>query len=741
MNKSYRIKTNVNPNRTNNIKLKLEQEVDQFEILSLKIDQENVYNDFNCNHGVLVGRVVANGGVGIPNAKISVFIPLREEDENKPDIVAVYPYKNPRDEDVNGKRYNLLPRVATQNPDTGIYSPAQPFGSFPTKEEFITNSTLLEVYEKYYKYTTVTNQSGDYMIFGAPVGIQTIHMSVDTTDIGRFSMTPATLINNLGYSPNLFIDNGTRIKPSSDLNDLPNIETQEISVDIIPFCGDEETFNIGITRQDFRIRAELVNTFTIFGTSMTPPRDGFWNDFNPDGTQEQEGTSRRNDEDGFEELCKFKGETGGLQERNIVNRFRAGEMSETIMYLPTIITDEEAETYDFDPESDLVVLSQDSYTRNVDNSGNFAYQIACNRKKVITSESGEDIEVPADNVDGVFTEFRGLMLCEMTFEELDVDSFTVEFGTDEAIWRSKFRIPQAFDTNYYSPNGGVNPKEYLGKHKKFQGNKIYSVSQFIATERIYSPSTSTDTDVKNGGDALPEVNNPDPNSTAFGDQLLGHITLSNYTDDNSLEVDTSLGLQPTGKVYVQGNKLVNIFSGEWLNFCLLFHQWGIVKDTDARNGTMPYVTPLLFFVETDQGGGMFDNFWRISSNSEPIGAGLTNNFGFITPLKHPLDFIELTKQDLLKFLGNNNRGVRYSEIILPTTTTKATSMFNGRSNEPIPSQARRNATFSDSTLADTGFSFDDFSIPTNTTSDNPYFFKGVGQVDLISFLDNLNILD
>src|SRR6056297_1016905 len=161
MNKSYRIKTKVNPNKTSNIKVKLEQEVDQFEILSLKIDQENEYNDFNCNHGVLVGRVIANGGVGIPNAKVSVFIPLSDEDANNPEIVAAYPYKNPRDKNQDGKRYNLLPRVATQNPETGLFKPPQPFGSFPIKEEFITNPTLLEVYEKYYKYSTVTNQSGD----------------------------------------------------------------------------------------------------------------------------------------------------------------------------------------------------------------------------------------------------------------------------------------------------------------------------------------------------------------------------------------------------------------------------------------------------------------------------------------------------------------------------------------------------------------------------------------------------
>jgi len=90
-----------------------------------------------------------------------------------------------------------------------------------------------------------------------------------------------------GYSPNLFTDFGNAIKESKDLNDLPNIETQEISVDIIPFWGDVKNFDIGITRQDFRIRATLSSDFIIFGTTMTM---GEWGIFgNPDKNDENIG--------------------------------------------------------------------------------------------------------------------------------------------------------------------------------------------------------------------------------------------------------------------------------------------------------------------------------------------------------------------------------------------------------------------------------------------------------------------
>ncbi len=193
MNKSQRIRTTVD-GTDKYLQVKLEQNVDFLEILSLKIDQEQAYQNFNSDYGVLVGRVLANGGIGIPNAKISIFIPLLDEDELNPKILALYPYKAPQDKNLEGKRYNLLPRVATRNSD-GTYEPVQPFGSFPPKEEVLANETYLEIYEKYYKYTTVTNGSGDYMIFGVPVGIQTVHMSVDITDIGQFSMTPATMVS------------------------------------------------------------------------------------------------------------------------------------------------------------------------------------------------------------------------------------------------------------------------------------------------------------------------------------------------------------------------------------------------------------------------------------------------------------------------------------------------------------------------------------------------------------------
>ena len=79
--RSYRLKTNIGSDQSVNVKLS--QDIDIYEILSLKIRQENLYKIHSANYGVVVGRVLANDAFGIPNAKVSIFIPLSETDSNR----------------------------------------------------------------------------------------------------------------------------------------------------------------------------------------------------------------------------------------------------------------------------------------------------------------------------------------------------------------------------------------------------------------------------------------------------------------------------------------------------------------------------------------------------------------------------------------------------------------------------------------------------------------------------------
>lgn len=243
MPKSYRFPTKIGTDRE--VRINIEQDFDFLEILSLKLKQEDIYSQFCADYGVVAGRVVANGGFGIPNVNLSIFVPLDAVDENDPIISTLYPYKNLTNKNEDGYRYNLLPY-------TPEYLGHTPTGTFPSRMDVLTRKEVLEIYEKYYKYTVRTNDSGDFMIVGVPLGSQKLVMDLDLSNIGEFSLTPDDLIRMGMGVENDF--NGQYFKSSEDLDSLPQIVTSTIDVDVNPFWGQDDLCNVGITRADFDLR-------------------------------------------------------------------------------------------------------------------------------------------------------------------------------------------------------------------------------------------------------------------------------------------------------------------------------------------------------------------------------------------------------------------------------------------------------------------------------------------------------
>ena len=109
MSDNIRIKTTTGRG-SKNINLEINQKFDFIEILSLKISQAEAYRRFCSDYGVVVGRVIVNNGVGVPNAKVSIFIPIDEIDSENSEIFGLYPYETITDTDDKGIPYNLLPR-------------------------------------------------------------------------------------------------------------------------------------------------------------------------------------------------------------------------------------------------------------------------------------------------------------------------------------------------------------------------------------------------------------------------------------------------------------------------------------------------------------------------------------------------------------------------------------------------------------------------------------------------------
>ena len=259
MGQSYRIRTELGVNKSINVEL--EQQFEFLEILSLTLQQEDIYTKSCSQYGVVVGRVTANNGFGIPNARVSIFIPIDSVDESNPIISSIYPYKSPSDKNEDGYRYNLLPYEKS-------YSVHAATGTLPSRLDVLTGDTAVQIYDKYYKYTVKTNESGDYMIMGVPQGNHTLVMDVDLSDIGEFSLTPQDLIR-MGLASESQVA-GNRFRSSNDLNSLPQIINIVKNVEVSPLWGDPELCDIAINRVDFDLRddanVDIQPTATFMGS-------------------------------------------------------------------------------------------------------------------------------------------------------------------------------------------------------------------------------------------------------------------------------------------------------------------------------------------------------------------------------------------------------------------------------------------------------------------------------------------
>jgi len=705
MNKSQRIYLNTgdteNQNQDKYIKVKLEQDIDNLEFMSLSLGTADVYQNFNADYGVLVGRVLANGGIGIPNTKISIFVPLTDEDANDNEVYSIYPYKTPRDKNNEGKRYNLLPRVGEKNPTTGIIKPKQPFGSFPIKEEIVGNPPFLSVYKKYYKYTTLTNNAGDYMIFGVPIGEQTIHLSVDITDIGEYSMTPAAMVTNLGYSPNLFTDNNSKIKSSKDLNDLPNIETQEITVDIKPFWGDTENFEIGITRQDFRIRSVLTNTFTIFGSVFTDGDNSMWGENNDGGRHIYEMFRARNDAN----------TTVGMYSKRI------GKVTEKIYYYPANITDAQIDAGTSDPKTQMLLLDPSEYSIYKRN-GDFVFIINCNRNKVITDELGNETSISDDSVNGIFTKFRGFLTLEIDSNELPMN-FSGEIGLNTEVrpFRYKLKFPQYANRDHSfsrpTPDENTDTLNWRKQNYTFTGGKTYSLAKFHGTtwnNVDCGVNDSCQWDLINGFFKQDEINIAFEKDPFWN---VGIIVNGDYEDyDNSIAQFPS----NSSKTGVGG-----IFGSNWMNLSIYLPQLGYL----VRGYSYPdRVRSADHFTKNNNDDT--NNVYYYGDNTQEIAAGQFNTKFFARSDLNWTDIIEVPKTDILAMADYDKKGFNSLDV----TELDGTEYRNG---DYTPSDWSAPCPINGGKVNGTGNSGD-------PNDPKKYFYKGFDTADCIEYIISLGLV-
>lgn len=411
---NFRIKTNISDaNRYLNVNL--EQNFDFLEILSLKLSQEEVYKRYNADYGSIVGRCFMNGGVGIPNVKISIFIKIDEEDKSDFNISSIYPYERPQSKNSDGIRYNLLPNEFSDV----CYTPV---GSFPNKNTILDNPDLTKVYDKYYKFSTVTNNAGDFMFFGVPIGNHTLIVDADLSDIGIFSQRPYDFTEQ-GSNPNQF-DSSTKFKSGTNLNSLSQIKSKVLNVNVLPFWGDTNTTEIGINRLDIDLGYELKPT------------------------------------------AIFMGSIFGDNEKNSVNkncqpRKKLGYLCETIATEGTIEMIRETR------DNQIEKINIDG-GRLIDENGAWAYRIPMNLDYVTTNENGDLI--PTDDITkGIPT--RANVRFKISMDE------SGDIGRIRS--RAKYLVPhnpKNINEEDYSFGDETSSKHF----RSLYWNKIYTVKSYIS---------------------------------------------------------------------------------------------------------------------------------------------------------------------------------------------------------------------------------------------------------------------
>jgi len=447
MSKSYRIRTT--PGEDNGylkVNVDLNQNYDHLEILSLKISQKDDYQNFCADYGVVAGRVIVNGGFGAPNVKVSIFVPVEDSDLQDPVKSSIYPYTEPfpDQKNSNGLRYNVLPKNQQKLDHT-------PVGTFPKKREILDDRTTLEIYEKYYKYTTTTNESGDYILFGVPVGEHFLHYDMDVSDIGFISTRPFELIDQ-GYSDNLF-KSKFKFKGSNNLDSLPQIFSENIPITVEPYWCDSLSVGsaLGINRYDIEPNFEVTPTSIFMGSIFSD-----------------------DEKDSLNKNCKPVREMGKLNEV-ITGGGKLEAIRRTV--------DGNVEIFNFKEDS-------------IDDNGNWSILVPMNLRKVVTDEFGNLVPSP-DGIKGIATEgdyrFRISMdatsndkrlrerakyLVPNTNNNFNFGEYTQKELKEKQIFTKNEQLSDITIGTPYE-NDVTNQYNYLEEFFPFRWKKVYTVKQYI----------------------------------------------------------------------------------------------------------------------------------------------------------------------------------------------------------------------------------------------------------------------
>lgn len=214
----------------------------------------NVYNvptnesiKFNNNTGILYGKILAlqillddNGNkikIPIKNASVGIF---NSSDE--------FPSVGSVDDEGNRIRMNLYEGFETINDVNNLKSYGS-FQSYLTDLSYSTKDYQNDQIPEKFKYTTITNEEGEFILHNVPSGNQTLMIEVDLLKQG---LEPEEVALNFFPYP---------LSESANISNVPHLYFNQFPITIVPSWGE---FQTGYTEINLTISLDLRKWITYF---------------------------------------------------------------------------------------------------------------------------------------------------------------------------------------------------------------------------------------------------------------------------------------------------------------------------------------------------------------------------------------------------------------------------------------------------------------------------------------------
>jgi len=225
------------------LNVKLNRSIDTLDTLNIYNVPFNEGAKFTNDTGVLYGKIEAiqviiddSGNklrIPIKNASVGIFNPSDEI----PSIGSV-------DQDGNRIRMNLFENLNSNN----ITSYGS-FQSFLTDTKYSPKDVENDTIPPKYKYTSLTNENGEFVLHGVPVGQQTLMVEIDLLKQG---LEPEEVA--LNFFPYSTLDD-------PNVSNIPHLYFNQFPINIVPSWGEIQT---GYTQVDLAIVLDLRKWITYF---------------------------------------------------------------------------------------------------------------------------------------------------------------------------------------------------------------------------------------------------------------------------------------------------------------------------------------------------------------------------------------------------------------------------------------------------------------------------------------------